>query len=269
MTYVIYDNPIKADSNRLINNVFSRAMLEPHIDLILNSILDDKNCNDTQSKNNIAFLEDEETTVSNYVFEYDFDLDFNIEPEYKCGCIGDCERQCYENAVVMYSFRGAIKEFEIILAKDDSIFNDVFIGDTIEECDRIGESSWAIARILLYRELGRWAFHHGFYDTASLFHGIAILMYGAETARSGTASTDFINDEISIRNQRAANKRWELHREDREKRKKEYIQIMIDKGFSTYTDAATYIKLHVDTGKSPSFNTVCRLLSEADKGNFS
>ena len=44
---------------------------------------------------------------------------------------------------------------------------------------------------------------------------------------------------------------------------------MKDKGFSTYTDAATYIKLHIDTGKSPSFNTVFSLLSEADKGDFS
>ena len=83
---------------------------------------------------------------------------------------------------------------------------------------------------------------------------------------------EFIDEhkkKLSDNNRKAANKRWQPRREEKKKRKEQYLQIMKEKGFSTYTDAAAYIKQYVDTDKKPSFNTVCRLLSAADKGDFS
>ena len=95
---------------------------------------------------------------------------------------------------------------------------------------------------------------------------MAIFIYAGTLRRLGIND---IESELSARGKKASDARWESHREERKERKKKYLKIMKEQGFSTYTDTATYIKLHVDTGSSPSFHTICRLLSEADKGDFS
>ena len=269
MTYVIYDDDgFNAKSGRLTYEAIERFIIKPTIDLMLNSILDNKNCNEAQSAINITFLEHQETLMSDYVALYDYDLSPDTS-DYKCDCEGVCERQCLVNAVVSYNFKEIIKQFEAGI--DDDIEELSYITDKYTEEDfmRIREVSYDVTRVLLYRELGRWAFYHGAYETGISYNSVATLIYGIAIRNKKEDFDSYIKEEISNRNRKASDARWQPHREKKKERKEKYLKIMKDKGFSTYTDAATYIKLHIDTGKSPSFNTVFSLLSEADKGDFS
>ncbi|MER2162888.1 MAG: hypothetical protein ABS921_02070 [Psychrobacter alimentarius] len=267
MAYVIYDDFINADSNSLIYKILSRNLTRPDVDALLNAVLNDRNCDEIQSANSSYFLEHIETAVSNYVFNYDFDLDFTVNPDYKCDCDDECDRECYINAVVMSRFKKVVKQFDTDIENDAS-FDYVLPEHTEEEFLRITDMSYSIARILLYRELGRWAFYHGFYETGATYNSGATILYGLASHKGKIDLDDYISTEMSGRGKKASDVRWEPYREKKKERKNKYLKIMKDKGFSTYTETAAYIKLHIDTDKSPSFNTVCRLLSEADKGNF-
>ena len=269
MTYVFYDDDgFNAKSGRLTYEAVERFMIKPTLGLILNSILDDKNCNEAQSAINIAFLEHQETLMNDYVLFYDYDFDIDTS-DYECDCEGVCKRQCLLNAVVNYNFKEIVRQFEASIDDDDVELNYVTDQYTEEDFMRIREVSYNVTRILLYRELGRWAFYNGAYETGIIYNNIATLIYGGAIQNKIQDFDSYIKEEISNRNRKASDARWQPHREKKKERKEKYLKIMKDKGFSTYNDAATYIKLHVDTGKTPSFNTVCRLLSEADKGNFS
>lgn len=72
----------------------------------------------------------------------------------------------------------------------------------------------------------------------------------------------------TIRNTELANKRWNEHNQTRPKKKMKYLQIMRDKGFTTYAQTATYIKQEIEKGDKPSYDTICRWLSQAGKGDF-
>ena len=268
MSYIIYDEKSNVEAKRLTYEAVEIFLLKPTIDLMLNSILDDKNCNEAQSAINNTFLEHQETMMSNYVADFDFDFDIDTS-DYDCDCEDGCERECLVNAVVQYNFKNIVRQFEADI--DNDIEELSYITDEYTEADfmRIRDVSYNVSRILLYRELGRWAFYHGAYETGITYNSVAVLIYGGAINNKKQDIDSYIKDEISNRNKKASDARWQPHREEKKERKNKYLKIMKDKGFSTYTDAAAYIKLHVDTDKNPSFPTVCRLLSEADKGNFS
>ncbi len=269
MAYVIYDDDgFNSKSGRLTYVATERFLIKPTICLMLNSILDDKNCNEAQSAINISFLEWQEAVMSSYVADFDFDFDIDVS-SYQCSCKGVCERECLVNAVVNYNFKEIIRQFEADTDNDIEELRYITDEYTEEDFMRIREVAYEVSHILLYRELGRWAFYHGAYETGIIYNNTATLLYGGAIRNKKQVLDSYIKDEISARGKKASEARWQLHREERKKRKKKYLKIMKDKGFSTYTDAATYIKQHIDTDNKPSHPTVSRLLSEADKGDFS
>ncbi|MGM8885213.1 hypothetical protein ACS8FD_04665 [Psychrobacter sp. 1U2] len=126
---------------------------------------------------------------------------------------------------------------------------------------------WAVL-IIAYREMAIFAFKNGSYYVAMQLNEFCKDCQ-SQIMFKNIKFIDEHKKKLSDSNRKAANKRWQPRREEKKKRKEQYLQIMKEKGFSTYTDAATYIKQNIETGKKPSFPTVCRLLSEADKGDFS
>ncbi|MGE6361862.1 hypothetical protein [Psychrobacter glacincola] len=268
MTYVIYDDYIDADTDSVSYKILSKSLLQPYTTLISEAILDDKNCDEVQSANNLMFLEYIETAISNYVSDYDFNLDLNVNSNYTCDCEGECDRNCYTNKNVTNSLWKAKKQFDF----------DLYISRALDYIDaeyqtsesiRIKKLAYPIAQTLLSREIGRWAFYHGFYEIGAIFNSSATLSYGCIIGHSKIDIDTYIATEISERSKKASDVRWQMHRTRKKGQKEEYLKIMKDKGFSTYSDTAAHIKLHVDTANSPSFPTICRLLSEADKGDFS
>lgn len=222
MTYVIYDDDgFNAKSGRLTYEAIERFMIKPTIDLMLNSILDNKNCNEAQSAINIAFLENRETLISDYVALYDYDLSPDTS-DYECDCEGVCERQCMVNAVVSYNFKEIVRQFEAAI--DDDVAELDYVTDEYTEEDfmRIRQVAYDVTRILLYRELGRWAFYNGAYETGISYNSVALLIYGGATAQTNFDPSEYIENELYSRAKKANEARWQGHVE---KLRRKYLEL--------------------------------------------
>ena len=105
------------------------------------------------------------------------------------------------------------------------------------------------------------------YDVSFYCVNLASYLFGAG-ANKVRGDSDF-QTKLSKSNKSKAHKRWSKHNEERAKKKKQYLEIMRVEGFSTFADAAEYIKQNVETDKKPSYDTIKRWLSQASKGDFS
>lgn len=86
-------------------------------------------------------------------------------------------------------------------------------------------------------------------------------------------------EKLSSTAQNNAMKRWSKQDKIRYDKKKKFLKIMKEEGFTTYNEAAEHIKMTVENKSHPdyqntknkplSFDTITRWLSQADKGNFS
>ncbi|MDE4455604.1 hypothetical protein [Psychrobacter sp. DAB_AL62B] len=260
----------EARKYQLLNTTFERNLSKPTYEQIENLVFFDKDCNDIQRKNNYTFLANLEEAINSYVqeSEIDYQKDNTFDGSPDCGCDYDCE--CSLNVFAMSTFKNIARQFNLDLENNNTLVNNALAGFTVGEQQRLLSCNIAeVVRIIMYKSLSYLSYDLGFYDISFKHHEVAIIMYGGIMVDVRVDITDYLEEEISARGKKASDARWQPHREEKKERKKKYIKIMKDKGFSTYTDAASYIKLHVDTDKTPSFPTVCRLLSEADKGDFS
>ena len=86
----------------------------------------------------------------------------------------------------------------------------------------------------------------------------------------GDADFDWlIESKISTQNKKKADNRWSKHNQTRPEKKKKYLEIMDQKNFTTFAETAEYIKQHIETDKTPSYDSIKRWLSQASKGDFS
>ena len=254
---------------KLLNTAFEHNLSKPTHEQIENLVFFNNDCTDIQRQNNYIFLANIEEAINDYVQKSEIDYQkantFDGSPD--CGCDYDCE--CSLNVFAMSAFKNIARQCNLDL-EDNTLVNNALADFTVGEKKRLLSCNIAeVLRVIMYKSLSYLAYNLGFYDISFKHHEVAIVMYGGIMVDVQVDITDYLEDEISARSKKASDARWQPHREEKKERKNKYLKIMKDKGFSTYTDAATYIKLHVDTDKNPSLPTVCRLLSEADKGNFS
>ena len=261
----VNDRQDKAYENKLMDTAFTRNLYRPAATQIMNAILKDKECSDVESQNNHSFMRKVMDDVSEYVdnVELNYSDGNDFDGSIDCKCDYNCE--CSLNDFSMHAFMEVFRRF------DTDIYNDFFLDKifkcyTEQEQNRLIPHAYAILQVTLFKRLAVLAYEIGLYGVSCRMHEMAIFIYAGTLRRLGIND---IESELSARGKKASDARWESHREERKERKKKYLKIMKEQGFSTYTDTATYIKLHVDTGSSPSFPTICRLLSEADKGDFS
>ncbi|WP_350657390.1 hypothetical protein [Psychrobacter sp. S1-30-MNA-CIBAN-0213] len=264
-------NRVREDERayKLMYKTFELSLSKPTNSQIVSTILADEDCDRDQSENNFYFLDRVEDVIFTFLKrnELEYEKYNNFENKCECECDYDCE--CKINDFIIPAFHNLAFKFEHYL-NDDSLINHILEEYNKEERERfLSRNLLGIFNLMLYKGLAYLAFEHGFYEVSCWHHEVAIMIYGSAVANERFNPSDYIESELSIRNKKASDARWQPHREKRAKRKKQYLEIMKERGFSTYTDTATYIKQHIHTGSTPSFNTVCRLLSEADKGGFS
>lgn len=248
-----------------MDTAFTRNLYRPTATQIMDAILKDKECSDVESQNNYSFMRKVMDDVSEYVdnVELNYSDGNDFDGSIDCECDYDCE--CSLNDFSMHAFMNVFKSFDVDIY-NNLFLDEIFEGYTKQEQDRLIPSAYEILRITLFKRLAFLAYEIGLYDVSCRMHEIAILIFGGATS---SVSSNYIENQLSTRNKKASYARWQPHREERKERKKKYLKIMKEQGFSTYTDAATYIKQHIDTDNKPSHPTVSRLLSEADKGDFS
>nr|WP_299040043.1 hypothetical protein [uncultured Psychrobacter sp.] len=259
------DRKDEAYENKLMDTAFTSYLYRPSATQLMNSILKEKECSVTQSENNTLFMRRVMDDISEYVdnIELNFSEGNDFDGTFECKCDYDCE--CSLNNFSMHAFKEVYRKFDVDIY-NDLFLNKLFEGYTEQEVSRIAPNAYEILKITLFKRLSVLAYEIGLYGVSCMMHEMAIFIYAGTLRHLGIND---IESELSARGKKASDARWEPHREKRKERKEKYLKIMKDKGFSTYTDTATYIKMHVDTGSSPSFPTICRLLSEADKGDFS
>ena len=264
-------NRVREDERayKLMYKAFERSLSKPTNSQVAELILANESCNKYQSENNFFFLDRTQEEV--FIFLKENELEYekynNSNDSSECECDYDCE--CRINDFIMPAFQNLAFKFESYF-KDDFLLNQILEEYEIDERERLlSHNLRGMLSLMLYKGLAYLAFEHGFYDVCCWHHDVAILIYGSMSNHERFNPSEYIESELSARNKKASEARWQRHREERSKRKKQYLGIMNEQGFSTYTDTASYIKQYIDTGKKPSFNTICRLLSEADNGNFS
>ena len=263
------DEENEARQYKLLNTAFELNLSMPSNRLIANAILHDIDCSETQSKNNLSFLEDIGSYVNNYVLQseldYKKDNDFSGNPD--CGCDYDCE--CGFNVFAMSAFKNIARNF-LLYVDDTKFVNEVLDRYVIEERNRLLDCSLTeILRIILYKCLSYLAYDMGFYHISCKHHEVSILIYGGVLMDAHFDEVAYMKTASSNMGKKAADKRWSKHNQTRPEKKKQYLQIMDEQNFTTFTETAEYIKQNIETGKKPSFDTIKRWLSQASKGDFS
>ncbi len=105
------------------------------------------------------------------------------------------------------------------------------------------------------------------YEASFYCINLAGYVFGAGT-NEVSGDNDF-QKKLSKSNKSKAKTRWLKHNQTRPEKKKQYLQIMDEQNFTTFTETAEYIKQNIETGKKPSYDSIKRWLSEASKGDFS
>ena len=113
----------------------------------------------------------------------------------------------------------------------------------------------------------RLYFENQQYEVSFYCVSLASYVFGAGT-NEVSGDNDF-QKKLSKSNKTKANKRWSKHNQTRPKKKKLYLEIMDQQNFTTFAETAEYIKQHIETDKKPSYDTIKRWLSQANKGDFS
>ena len=135
--------------------------------------------------------------------------------------------------------------------------------------DKYKALNWrGIVKTYLYHYFAQIAFKLLEYDFAFMFHDLKERQISDLRIKKPSHNKDIISQYIKKQNSENAQSRWKEHNKNRPEKKRQYLQIMRDKGFTTYSDTATYIKQEIETGQTPTYDTVCRWLSQADKGDF-
>ncbi len=105
------------------------------------------------------------------------------------------------------------------------------------------------------------------YEVSFYCVNLASYVFGAGT--NEVRGDNNFQKKLSDSNKSKADKRWSKHNQIKPEKKKQYLEIMDQQNFTTFTETAEYIKQHIETDKKPSYDTIKRWLSEARKGDFS
>lgn len=260
----------EARQHKLLNTAFELNLSMPSNDLIANAIFYDKDCSESQSKNNLSFLSQIESYIDHLVrqteLDYKKDNDFSGSPD--CGCDYDCE--CSLNVFVMSAFKNIARQFNLDVEKNETLVNTVLAGYTIEEQQRLLSCNIPeVLKIVMYKSLSYLSYELGFYHVSCKHHEVAILMYGGVIANVSFDEVSYIEAAASNIGKKAAEVRWSKHNQTRPEKKKQYLEIMDQENFTTFAETAEYIKQNIETDKKPSYDTIKRWLSQASKGDFS
>ncbi|WP_198335770.1 hypothetical protein [Psychrobacter celer] len=242
---------------------------------IAESMLQHSTCSDSEKNNNIIFLGDiEQKTISYCDNNFNFDLEafenYSLPSEYLDECIATGENKLtyllnrYTEDVLSKLFSDFVNNPE-----NYALFRATISSFQESEIDRLNSNVESIVEVYLYKTISILAYRLDVYDVALMYHDFLMTTYSGGIIEVSYDSGSYFKSEISKKNIKAANAGAKDKRLFRQRKKKQYLQIMEEKSFTSYAKTAEYIKLNIDTDESPTYRTVEKWLSEADKGDFS
>lgn len=244
---------------------------------IAESMLQHSTCSVLEKTNNITFLGHiQQKTISYCKKNLNFDFDLNdienhpLSSEHLDECIatGEIEltyrRHRYIENALSQLFSGFINN-----PNNYTFFEATISFFQESEIDRLNSNVESIVELYLYKTISLIAYHLDVYDVALMYHDFLMTTYSGGIIEVSYDSGSYFKSEISKKNTKAANTGAKDKRFFRQKKKEQYLQIMKEKSFTSYAKTAEYIKLNIDTDESPTYRTVEKWLSEADKGDLS
>lgn len=122
--------------------------------------------------------------------------------------------------------------------------------------------------VMVYREVALITYSKSHYYLAVSYNKMSNDFHSNLVHKSVFGMENFAHKLTKV-NKGKAKTRWSKHNQTRPEKKKQYLEIMDQKNFTTFTETAEYIKQNIETGKKPSYDSIKRWLSEASKGDFS
>lgn len=259
----MFNNKDKEYAYKELYRVFEYSLSKPSQDRIASLILNNNDCNDFQSNNNYSFLRKIEEAVNDYMNS----LKMNFESINELEAV-DCN--CDLNDVFMPTFINIARDFESDPNLKTSLINSALEEYSIEERNRLLDFNLLeITRIMMYKSLAYLSFNLGLYEISFKHHEAAILIFGGLTSKIHFDERGYIEEVVSSIGKKGAEARWSKHNQTRPEKKRKYLEIMDQHNFTTYSKTAEYIKQNIETGKTPTYETIKRWLGEAGRGDFS
>lgn len=257
----MFNNKDKEYAYRELYRVFEDSLSKPSRDSIASSIFNNNDCNDLQSNNNYSFLRKIEEAVNDYTNSLKLSFENINELE-----AVDCDL----NNFVMSTFINIARDFESDPNIKTSLISSALEEYSIEERNRLLDFNLLeITRVMMYKSLAYLSFNLGLYEISFKHHEAAVLIFGSLTSKIHFDDKGYIEEVVSSIGKKGAEARWSKHNQTRPEKKRKYLQIMDQHNFTTYSETAEYIKQNIETGKTPTYETIKRWLAQARKGDFS
>lgn len=275
-------NPTKIDKYESCYKAVKQNLQKPSTLEIANHILNHQACHELQQKNNLFLLQLIKATVDMYVVDkYEVHRAYLLD---NTELLAEDDEGDNFFGKDLYSLNQYIElnvlnqYIELFFSKVDSEFDDdyeteanfrnLFIKFCGYELERLSCMPKEIARIYMYKKFSDIAFDCEVFNTALLYQNYGMMLLHASLMQINYENQNYFKQLASVNNALAAHARWKNPNMQRREKKKLYLDIFREKGFTTYAAAAEYIKREEETGEKPAFSTVLRWLSEADKGNM-
>lgn len=232
------------------------------IDIARNILFHDK-CHELQQKNNIYYLEIIEAASHAYIDEK-FKFDFSYFQE---NLIVFQEGYTSRKRTESKDEYALNRYIETLFAKiDEDIDTEIYEYHNFQkilasysgaELDRLKHMIEELIRIYLYKNLSLLAFELNAFNVALTYHDYAVVLYSGGVVQIDYESENYLQREISAKNAKAANQRWEKTNSKRPDRKMRYYKTMTEKNLSSAAKAAEYIVIN-DNEEKLAYSTILR-----------
>lgn len=241
---------------------------------IADSILQHSTCSDSEQKNNIMFLDDiEQKAISYCENNFNFDLEafenYSLPSEHLDECIATGENEA-KYLLNRYTEDILFKLFSDFINNPENYapFRATTSSFQESEIDRLNCNLESIVEVYLYKTISILAYRLDVYDVALMYHDFVMTTYSGGIIEVSYDSGKYFKSEISAKNTKNINKRWDENNQNRPDRKNKYLKTMREKNFSSAAKAAEYIVIN-DNEENLAYSTILRDLRSAVNGNFS
>ncbi|MGP9638150.1 hypothetical protein, partial [Psychrobacter sp. AOP3-A1-26] len=148
-----------------------------------------------------------------------------------------------------------------------SLFNHILSKYSSSESKRLSLKFLEVFRIYAFKELSFIAYYTEAFNIALMYHDYAMQLYFSSSKSIFYDSADYFRKISSIQGTKAAKTRWADNPEYRERKKKQYLEVMLEQGFTKCTVAMRYIKENIDEEGESSFEYAYELLRQAYKAH--
>lgn len=260
-------------NHRNLSNAIEVILGMPEDTGIANNLYNHEQCSNLQKKNNLIFLEDAKAISAQYVRE-----NFKVDTSYFLSNMDDFSTKYEDSGFAGNEGEYALNQYigalfsKIAISLNEvlsntSDFNYILSKYSSSESKRLSLKFLEVFRIYAFKELSFIAYYTEAFNIALMYHDYGMQLYFSSSKSIFYDSADYFRKISSVQGTKAANTRWADNLEYRERKKKQYLEVMLERGFTKCTVAMRYIKENIDEEGESSFEYAYELLRQAYKAH--